>query len=171
MLRLIFLFSIVTPIQHIVKLFITIPLHDYDDIYCFDTHDLKKYLVGINVRISVNYMPDSDAMLGPNEYRAGSGPVTLTCHVEGVPTQENISYRWTTEDHNWQWDAQVPQIIYRPFLRINHAGIQTCHPTVDNATYDAVIEIKIVGRYILSGFRFISNCKHSSLQLLMCMIV
>ena len=92
------------------------------------------------VTISIDYIPppDFNPKPGLNEFRAGSGPLTLTCHVEGA--NGTVNYIWDSS-------TGVPEQRTISRLELAHNGTQTCTATDSyNNSGSASIEINVVGK-------------------------
>ena len=85
----------------------------------------------LSVTIDVSYHPPPGAMLGPNEYRAASGPVTVTCiAVGGTPT---VRYQWSSTCRDCPFQESNPKSnsseIFRAAVHSGDTGIHTCTAT------------------------------------------
>ena len=113
-----------------------------------ENHFLSVIHAGLTVTISVDYTPPPGANLGPNEYRAGSGPVSVTCTAQGGsgPT----SYQWSSTCQpgclfTSSTENQITQNFIRtPFLQ----GTHTCSVTRGSTTRSETIVFNVVGKWI-----------------------
>ena len=106
------------------------------------------------VTISIDYMPppDFNPKPGLNEFRAGYGPLTLTCRVEGA--NGTVNYTWDPSivmpylsDPSLYSVGGVPEQRTISRLELAHNGTQTCTATDSyNNSGSASIEINIVGK-------------------------
>ena len=83
------------------------------------------------VNITVSYHPPPGAKLGPHEYRAASGPVTVTCiAVGGTPT---VQYQWSSTCRDCPFQESNPKsnssVILRTAVHSSDTGIHTCTAT------------------------------------------
>ena len=63
-------------------------------------------------------------MLGPNEYRAASGPVTVICTVIGGTGK--IDYKWTSTCRNCPFKTATSRMITREALSSGDNGTHNC---------------------------------------------
>ena len=106
------------------------------------------------VTIFIDYIPppDFNPKPGLNEFRAGSGPLTLTCHVEGA--NGTVNYIWDSSIAMlYYWGPRfysvggVPEQRTISRLELAHNGTQTCTATDSyNNSGSASIEINVVGK-------------------------
>ena len=91
------------------------------------------YFTELFVSITVFYTPPPGVELGPNEYRAASGPVIVTCTAIGGT---EISYQWssTCRDCPFQeTDAKSnSNKVLRATVQSGDTGIHTCRATDNN---------------------------------------
>ena len=82
-------------------------------------------------------------MLGPNEYRAASGPVTVTCTVTGGTG--NISYNWSSTCRSCPFKRETSGIIIRPAVHSDDTGTHTCTATVAENAGNVSIHFTVIG--------------------------
>ncbi len=99
------------------------------------------------VFIDVVYTPPADFdQPTVNDYRASSGPVTLTCDVT-EPTGP-LTYEWTSTCGNCFVRGQTSQTVTGTFLRIDRdQGTHTCTATDSDSgrTGSASFVMRIIG--------------------------
>ena len=101
-------------------------------------------LGNLDVSISVEYDPPADFTSGPNEYRAASGPVTVTCTATGTETGA-VSYQWSSTCRNCPFQTATTNSINRPAIHSGDTGTHTCTATQDGTTASASIDFQVVG--------------------------
>ena len=100
---------------------------------------------GPTVSISVVYNPPDDFTPGPNEYRAASGPVVVTCTATG-PGTESVSYQWSSTCRNCPFQSSTLSSITRAAVHSGDTGTHTCVATRDDgSTARASIDFNVVG--------------------------
>ena len=89
-------------------------------------------------------------MLGPNEYRAASGPVDVTCTAIGVTG--TINYRWSSTCRACSFNSSNSSFIRRGAVHSGDTGIHTCMATVADSEIvgSASINITVIGEYMYS---------------------
>ncbi len=86
-----------------------------------------------------------------NDFRAVSGPVTLTCQVEGATGTE--TYQWTSTCGNCFARGPTSQSVTGNFLRVNFdQGTHTCTATDSDGgeTGSASFLMRIIGMFVSS---------------------
>ena len=108
-------------------------------------------LLGLTVNITVDYNPPPDTHLGPSEYRAASGPVTVTCNVVGEPLNQSMNYQY-------QWSSSCSDCPFQNGTSENRirggavnsgdTGTYTCTVTDDEESFigNASIDFRVVGK-------------------------
>ena len=89
-------------------------------------------------------------MLGPNEYRAASGPVGVTCTaIGGTGT---INYQWSSTCRNCPFKSSKSSYIRRGAVHSGDTGIHTCMATTADSENleNASITFSVIGEYIYS---------------------
>ena len=98
-----------------------------------------------NCSISVVYDPPTDFTPGPNEYKAASGPVTVTCNCTG-PGTGTVSYQWSSTCRNCTFQSSTSSSITRAAVHSGDCGTHTCVATrADGLTGGASIVFNVVG--------------------------
>ena len=113
------------------------------------TITLLSLLPALDVTITVNYTRPPGSDLGTDEYRAASGPVTVTCNSGGA---ENVTYLWSSTCKNCVFDNSTEQKIFRAAVHSGDNGTHTCTVTMEsNETVvgNASINFNIVGKFML----------------------
>ena len=85
-------------------------------------------------------------MLGPNEYRAASGPVTVTCTADHEGTGD-ISYQWSSTCRGCPFQTATSKKITRGAVHSGDTGTHTCMATTAEAEGNASIHFNIVGEH------------------------
>ena len=98
----------------------------------------------LTVSIAVDYTRPADFNGGPNEYRAASGPVTVTCTATGAGSG-TISYQWSSNCRNCPFQSATSSSITRAAVHSGDTGTHTCVATRGGATASASIDIRVVG--------------------------
>ena len=112
-------------------------------------------ILELKVTISVSYNPPSDAVLGPNEYRAASGPVTVTCTAIGGTG--SISYQWSSDCRSCPFQTTISRTITRGAVHSGGNGIHTCTATTAQGVGNASINVTVVGEHAFSLRLSLSN--------------
>ena len=100
---------------------------------------------GLTVIISVEYDPPTDFTPGPNEYRAASGPVTVTCTATG-PGTGTVSCQWSSTCRDCRFQSSTSCSIKRAAIHSGDSGTHTCVATSANGlTGRASITFNVVG--------------------------
>ena len=86
---------------------------------------------GLTCNISVDYDPPDDFTPGPNEYRAASGPVTVTCTCTG-PRTGSVSCQWSSTCRDCLFQSSTSCSIKRAAVHSGDSGIHTCVATRDD---------------------------------------
>ena len=111
-------------------------------------HITRKFfclLESLTVSISVDYSPPTDFTLGPNEYRAASSPVTVTCTATG-PGTGTVSCQWSSTCRDCPFKSSTSCSIRRAAVHSGDTGTHTCVATIANGlTVRASIEFNVVG--------------------------
>ena len=98
----------------------------------------------LDMSISVDYTPPEDFIPGPNEYRAASGPVTVTCTATGVKS-EPVSYQWSSTCRSCPFQSATSNSIKRAAVHSGDNGTHTCVATRGESTTSARIDFHVVG--------------------------
>ena len=106
--------------KHLVKAYLLLPHIEY-----------------FTARISVNYTRPADFDGGPNEYRAASGPVTVTCTATGGRRSGTISYQWSSNCRSCPFQFSTSSSITRAAVHSGDNGTHTCVATRGADTEDA----------------------------------
>ena len=83
-------------------------------------------------------------MLGPNEYRAASGPVTVNCTAIGGTG--SISYQWSSNCTTCPFQTATEREIIRGAVTSGDNGTHTCTATTTEAEGSASIPFIIKGK-------------------------
>ena len=97
------------------------------------------------VTISVFYNPPPGVVLGPNEYRAASGPVTVTCTAIGGTG--DVSYQWSSDCKSCPFLTANSMFIKRGAVHSGDNGTHTCNATTTEAVGSASIKFTVKGEY------------------------
>ena len=97
------------------------------------------------VTISVDYTPPADFTGGPNEYKAASGPVTVTCTATG-PGTGAVSYQWSSTCRDCPFQSATSSSIRRPAVHSGDKGTHTCTATRGGCSASASIDFHVVGK-------------------------
>ena len=111
-----------------------------------DLYHFVLLLEHLTVSISVDYSPPTGFTPGPNEYRAASGPVTVTCTATG-PGTGVISYQWSSTCRSCPFQSATTSSISRPAVHSGDTGTHTCVATRGGGTANASIDFRVVGKY------------------------
>ena len=94
--------------------------------------------------ISINYNPPPGFIPGLNEYRAGSGPVDITCMAtEGSDVA--IKYQWSSTCRDCPFQSSISSNVTREVVHSGDTGTHTCTGTRGGQTASSDIEFKVVG--------------------------
>ena len=93
----------------------------------------------------VTYNPPPGFIPGPNEYRAASGPVTVTCTAVGGGTGP-VSYQWSSTCRNCPFKTNSSSnSVTRAAVHSGDTGF-TCMATRGSITGTASINFNVVGK-------------------------
>ena len=106
------------------------------------------HIESLTCSISVDYTNPDGFTPGPNEYRAASGPVTVTCTASG-PGTGPVSYQWSSTCRNCPFQSATTNSIRRGAVHSGDTGTHTCVCTRDGSTATASIDFSVVGEAIL----------------------
>ena len=95
--------------------------------------------------ISVDYTLPDGFTGGPTEYRAASGPVTVTCKATGQGTGA-VSYQWSSTCRNCPFKSATSSSIRRAAVHSGDTGTHTCVATRNGISASASIEFNVVGK-------------------------
>ena len=98
-------------------------------------------LPGLAVSVTVSYIPPPDAELGPNQYRAASGPVTVTCTAVGP-----VSYQWSSTCRNCPFKTANSNSVTLSTVHSGDTGIHTCTATSGSIRESETISFYVVGK-------------------------
>ena len=101
-------------------------------------------LLELAVSINVSYVPPPGAELGPNEYRAASGPVVVTCTAVGGTGP--VSYQWSSTCRDCHFKDAYYNTIIRPAVHSGDTGIYTCTATSGSLSGSETIHFNVVGK-------------------------
>ena len=101
----------------------------------------------LDVTIQISNTSTYHPSLGPNEYRAASGPYRFTCLVEGK-ANGNLTYMWNSTCTDCKFRSETSDTIIRTALLSSDNGTHTCtvHEEVSESSGSASIEMNIVGK-------------------------
>ena len=97
------------------------------------------------MRISVDYSLPENITGGPNEYKAASGPVTVTCTATG-PGTGAVSYQWSSTCRDCPFQSATSSSIRRGAVHSGDNGTHTCVATRNGISATASIDFLIVGK-------------------------
>ncbi len=115
------------------------------------TSIVEPFSTDLTVTIDVDYTPPADFDRPTvNDFRAGSGPVTLTCQVEGATG--TVTYQWTSTCGNCFAKGPTTQSVIGTFLRVDvDDGTHTCTATDSGGgTGSASFVMRIIGMFVSS---------------------
>ena len=99
--------------------------------------------------ISVHYTYLDDFTLSPKDYKAASGPVTVTCIATG-PERGVIHYQWSSTCRNCPFQSTTLRSIVRSAVHSGDNGTHTCTATRGRSTASASIDFYVVGEWLQS---------------------
>ena len=102
---------------------------------------------GLAVSIAITYTPPPNAVLGPNEYRAASGPFTFTCEVSGA--SGSVTYIWTSNCFACVFATATTPSVSRTAFRSTDSGNHTCTAVDAGISGSATTEVNVVGMYYI----------------------
>ncbi len=109
---------------------------------------VEPFSADLTVTIDVAYTSPADFdRPSVNDFRAGSGPVTLTCQVPAEGTTAPVSYQWTSTCGNCFASGSTPSVT-QLFLRAGvDDGTHTCTATDSGGgeTGSASFVMRIIG--------------------------
>ena len=104
-------------------------------------------LVSLVVEISVSYSPPPGFTPGPNEYRAASGPVVVTCTATGGSGSGDYGYEWTSTCSGCVFSLQTISVISRSAVHSSDIGTHTCTASRGGDSASASIVFSVVGEW------------------------
>ena len=99
----------------------------------------------LSVSISVFYTPPPRFIPGPNEYRAASGPVTVTCNVTGGTG--DVSYQWSSTCRNCPFNTKTTKMVERAAVNSRDNGTHTCKVVKGEMEGSASITFIVKGKH------------------------
>ena len=99
----------------------------------------------LTVTISVGYTLPAGFTGGFTEYRAASGPVTVTCTATG-PGTGAVSYQWSSTCRDCPFQSANSSSITRAAVHSGDNGTHTCTATRGGCGASASIDFVIVGK-------------------------
>ena len=107
------------------------------------------YSPELNVTIVIGYTPPPGFVWGrPNEYRAASGPVDVTCMAEGGDGE--AIYQWSSTCRDCPFQEIKPESnrssIRRGATHSGDTGTHTCNVTKSGNVGSASIDFNVVGK-------------------------
>ena len=109
-------------------------------------------LVSLVVEISVSYTPPLGFTPGPNEYRAASGPMVVTCTATGGSGSGDYDYVWTSTCSSCVFrrtTAGVTSVIDKTAVHSGDIGTHTCTASRGGDSASACIVFNVVGEWFL----------------------
>ena len=106
---------------------------------------LLQFIENLTVKLFVNYTHPDDFNGGPNEYRAASGPVIVTCTATGAGSG-TISYQWSSTCRNCPFQSATSSSIRRAAVHSGDNGTHTCAVSRNGGTARVSIEFLVVGQ-------------------------
>ena len=111
-------------------------------------------LVSLDVEISVSYSPPPGFTPGPNEYRAASGPVVVTCTATGGSGSGDYEYVWTSTCSGrcdfMTTSTGVTSVISRTAIHSGDVGTHTCTASRGGDSASDSIVFNVVGEWIVA---------------------
>ena len=99
----------------------------------------------LTVIISIVYTPPPGfTPESPNQYRAASGPVVVTCTATGG--SGSIQYQWSSTCMNCPFQNSSSNTINRAAVHSGDIGTHTCTASENGSTASASTEFIIVGK-------------------------
>ena len=92
----------------------------------------------------MSYEPPPGTELGPNQYRAASGPVTVTCIAVGGTGP--VSYQWSSTCRNCPFQTAISSSVARAAVHSGDTGIHTCTATSGSISGSETISFNVVGK-------------------------
>ena len=109
-------------------------------------------LASLVVEISASYTPPPGFTPGPNEYRAASGPVDVTCTATGGRGSGNYDYEWTSTCSGCRFritSTGATSVIDRTAVHSRDNGTHTCTASRGGDSANANIVFNVVGEWLL----------------------
>ena len=107
----------------------------------------------LTVGITVNYNPPPGFTPGPNEYRAASGPVIVTCTVTEGAGSGAYQYVWTSTCQpscDFQRSSTgATSVIVRQAVHSGDIGTHTCRASRGGESAIKSIVFNVVGEWLL----------------------
>ena len=96
------------------------------------------------VSITVLYVPPPGTALGPNQFRAASGPVTVTCTAVGGTGP--VSYQWSSTCRNCSFQTANSNSVTRVAVHSGDTGVHTCTATSGSISGNKTVIFDVVGK-------------------------
>ena len=109
-------------------------------------------LVSLVVEISVSYTPPPGFTPDPNEYRAASGPVVVTCTATGGRGSGDYQYVWTSTCSRCifrRTTTGVTSVISQTAVHSGGNGTHTCTASRGGDSASDSIVFNVVGEWLL----------------------
>ena len=116
------------------------------------------FISELSVNISVSYTPPPGFIPGPNEYRAASGPVTVTCTAIGGT--EDVSYQWSSNCTDCPFSTSKEGEITRRAVHSGDTGTHTCTATAAGMVESANIDFIVKGKHKQLWNNLIAHCNY-----------
>ena len=130
-------------------------------------------LASLVVEISVSYSPPPGFTPGPNEYRAASGPVVVTCTATGGSGSGDYDYEWTSTCSSCSFrrtTTGVTSVIAQTAVHSGDIGTHTCTASRGGDSASACIVFNVVGEWLLLHLTdYIHTCICSDIVVFHCM--
>ena len=110
----------------------------------YSLQDSISFVPELFVNVRVSYTPPPGFTPGPNEYRAASGPVTVTCTAVGATGP--VSYQWSSTCRDCHFKSERWNPIDRAAVHSGDTGTHTCTATSCSKTGSGSIIFKVVGK-------------------------
>ena len=117
------------------------------------------HVLELNVDVEVSYTPPPGFTPGPNEYRAASGPVNITCTAIGGAGA--IQYQWSSTCRDCPFQSSKAEsnssLIMRAAVHSGDSGVHTCTVSdEDNNMGNRSIFFKIISKWTVWTIRLIT---------------
>ena len=100
--------------------------------------------------MTVSYTPPPGFILGPNEYRAASGPVIVTCIAVGGTGP--VSYKWSSTCRDCPFQTATSSSVYRAAVRSGDTGTHTCTATRGSIHGSSSFSFNVVGKSVINVY-------------------
>ena len=110
--------------------------------------ELSFLLPELLVDVRVSYTPPLGFIAGPNEYRAASGPVIVTCIAVGGTGP--VNYQWSSTCRDCPFQTVTSRVVHIEIVHSGDTGTHTCTATRSSIRGSRSISFNVVGKSVIN---------------------